>query len=593
LGLIAELRRRNVFRVAIAYVAVGWLVLQAAALLVDVFELPNVAMRLLIALLVLGFIPAMVFSWLYELTPEGFKRESEVDRDASVTRLTGRKLDFVVIGVLGAVVALLLVDKFLVSPRRLATAEPVAAIAPEAAVAPVAAPASADTSIAVLPFIDLSQARDQEYFSDGLSEELLDLLAKVPGLRVIARTSSFSFKGKDADVATIARTLNVSHVLEGSVRKSGNTLRITAQLIRAADSSHLWSETFDREAGDIFKVQDEIAGAVVGALRLKLLGASAQQAVSPEAHDLVLRGRQSYNEASVEGFARSEEMFRKAIALEPNYAAAHAGLARTLVIYADFKPTAAEIAAAKHDARAAADRAIALAPGEADGYEARGFLRAAILWDWKGAEADYDRAIELAPGTNVAVRYRGNLMAALGRFELALADARRASDLDPLSGGPWNDVAAVLLFTEGTSRATREASERACTLNPTSGFAWTNAGTIELLDGKLDAARAAFARADETWTLYGEALVEHAAGNADKAQAALDEYARRYGDGAAFQLAEIHAFRGESDRAFEYLERAYRNRDAGMPYITFSVLLASIREDPRFAAMTQRIGLRD
>src|SRR5687767_2958575 len=338
LGFIAELQRRNVFRVAIAYVAVGWLIIQAAAVFADVFEIPNVAMRWLVGLLVLGFIPALVFSWLYELTPEGLKRESEIDREASVTRLTGRKLDFLVIGVLGAVVALLLVDKFLVTPRR-----EVAVAAPAVTAAPATPSTATDASIAVLPFVDLSQAKDQEYFSDGLSEELLDLLAKVPGLRVIARTSSFSFKGKDADVATIARTLGVSHVLEGSVRKSGDKLRITAQLVRASDSSHVWSDRFDRDAGDIFAVQDEIAAAVVAALELKLLGAKAQAAVSPEAHDLVLRGRQYFNQANVEGYARAEEAFRRALALEPDYAAAHAGLARTLLAYADFKPTAAEI----------------------------------------------------------------------------------------------------------------------------------------------------------------------------------------------------------------------------------------------------------
>jgi TolB-like protein len=258
LSFIAELKRRNVFRVAIAYVAVGWLVLQVAALLLPAFELPNAYLKALIGAFAIGFIPALVLAWVYELTPEGLKRESEVDRTQSVTHLTGRKLDFLVIGVLGAVVVLLLLDKFVLAPRVTAR---VAAAAPGAAAVP-----AADASIAVLPFIDLSQAKDQEYFSDGLSEELLDLLAKVPNLRVIARTSSFSFKGKNADIATIAAALKVAHVLEGSVRKSGNTLRITAQLIRTADSSHVWSETYDREMTDIFKVQDEIAAAVGGGL---------------------------------------------------------------------------------------------------------------------------------------------------------------------------------------------------------------------------------------------------------------------------------------------------------------------------------------
>lgn len=588
LSLIAELQRRNVLRVAIAYVAVGWLIIQAAAVFADVFEVSNAAMRWLVGLLLLGFIPALVVSWLYELTPEGFKRETEIDRDASITRLTGRKLDFLVIGVLAAVVALLLVDRFRTTTRR-----EVAVAVPAGTPAPATRSAATDASIAVLPFVDLSQSKDQAYFSDGLSEELLDLLAKVPGLRVIARTSSFSFKGKDADVATIARTLNVSHVLEGSVRKSGDKLRISAQLVRASDSSHVWSERYDREAGDVFAVQDEIAAAVVGALKLKLLGATAQEAATPEAHDLVLRGRQYFNQANVEGFARAEEAYRRALALEPDYAAAHAGLARTLLIYADFKPAAAEIVAAKRDAQAAAERAIALAPESADGYEARGALRATLLWDWKGAETDFDRALAIAPASVSVLRYRGRLRASLGNIDGALEDARRCAELDPLRGGPWMDIGGLLTFTEGPTPAARSALERSVELNPESGFTWVYLGTLELLDGKLDAARAAFVRSDETWALYGEALVEHAAGNADKAQAALDEYARRYGDGAAYQLAEIHAFRGEKDRAFEYLERAYRNRDAGMQYLMFSVLFAPLRGDPRFVEMSRRMGFVD
>src|SRR5215469_7202942 len=322
--LLEELKRRNVIRVAIGYLAVSWLLLQAGSLIFGAFDLPSTWTRALLAILGFAFIPALVFAWVYELTPEGLKRTSEVAPADSVTHLTGRKLDYVVIGVLGAIVVLLLVDKFIITPRREARGEtPAAASAASASPAgtagAAATPASA-ASIAVLPFVDMSQAKDQEYFSDGLSEELLDLLAKVPQLKVIARTSSFSFKGKDVDIAEIAKKLAVSTVLEGSVRKSGNTLRVTAQLIRTSDSTHLWSDTYDRELTDVFKVQDEIAGAVVSALKVKLLpdqaGENARRTSSIEAYNQFLLGKKFYDRTNPDAWRRAEAAYRQALALD-------------------------------------------------------------------------------------------------------------------------------------------------------------------------------------------------------------------------------------------------------------------------------------
>ena len=303
MSFLAELKRRNVIRVAIGYVAVSWLLLQAGALMFSAFDLPNTAVRGLFAVLVIAFVPALVFAWVYELTPEGLRRTSEVDHGDSISHLTGRKLDFLVIGVLAAAVALLLIDKFALAPRREAAQVKAAlesAKAPPASSAtPIAAGAVADgaipeidkdPSIAVLPFANMSSDKEQEYFSDGMTEELLNLLAKVPKLRVIARTSSFAYKGKEAPIAEIARALKVAAVLEGSVRKSADHVRITVQLIRAIDSSHLWSETYDRTLDDIFKTQDEIAAAVVGQLKIKLLGAvPTAKPVDPKTYPLLLQ----------------------------------------------------------------------------------------------------------------------------------------------------------------------------------------------------------------------------------------------------------------------------------------------------------------
>jgi TolB-like protein/Flp pilus assembly protein TadD len=601
--LLEELKRRNVIRVAIGYVAVSWLVLQAGTLIFGLFDLPNTLMRGLLALLAIGFIPALVFAWVYELTPEGLKRTSEVETTESIAHLTGRKLDFLVIGVLGAIVALLLVDKFVVTPRqaaRVASHESAAASSgtPVSAAegtgnAPAAAPIAA--SIAVLPFVDMSQAKDQEYFSDGLSEELLDLLAKVPQLKVIARTSSFSFKGKDVDIAEIAKKLAVATVLEGSVRKSGNTLRVTAQLIRTADSTHLWSDTYDRELTDVFKVQDEIAAAVVSALKLKLLPSqtavdNARRTSNIEAYNQFLLGKEFFKRTNREDWHRAEAAFRQALALEPNYAPAWAGLGLTQAYLSDFAVGAEAVAAAKRDSLASAEKAIALAPDLADGYDVRSFLRYSTLRDWEGARADLDRLSSLDPNSAVVRRRRAGLLAAFGHLPEAIVEIHKAIDLDPLAAIAWTTLGQYQLGS-GDYAAAREALKRALELNPKSSFAVASAGMTELLDGRTDAASAMFKSGDDIWSLLGIALVEHTRGHARESQDAIDRMIREYSDAGAYQIAEACSWRGEEDQAFQWLERAYVQRDGGTTLVKYDPFLKSLRTDSRYAAFLKKMGL--
>jgi serine/threonine-protein kinase len=601
--LLEELRRRNVIRVAIGYVAVSWLVLQAGSLIFGLFDLPNTLMRGLLALLAIGFIPALVFAWIYELTPEGLKRTSEVESTQSIAHLTGRKLDFLVIGVLGAIVALLLVDKFVVAPRqaaRVASHETSTASSGTAAGAvdgsgnaQASAPAAA--SIAVLPFVDMSQAKDQEYFSDGLSEELLDLLAKVPQLKVIARTSSFSFKGKDVDIAEIAKKLAVATVLEGSVRKSGNTLRVTAQLIRTADSTHLWSDTYDRELTDVFKVQDEIAAAVVSALKVKLLPSqtavdNARRTANIEAYNQFLLGKEFFKRTNREDWQRAEAAFRQALALEPNYAPAWAGLGLTQAYLSDFAVGAEAVAAVKRDALASAEKAIALAPDLADGYDARSFLRYSTLRDWEGARADLERLSSLDPNSAVVRRRRAGLLAAFGHLPEAIAEIRKAIDLDPLAAIAWTTLGQYQLGS-GDYAAARESLKRALELNPKSSFAVASTGMTELLDGKTDAASAMFKSGDDIWSLLGIALVEHTRGHTRESQDAIDRMIREYSDAGAYQIAEACSWRGEKDQAFQWLERAYVQRDGGTTLVKYDPFLESLRTDPRYAAFLKKMGL--
>ncbi len=289
MGLVSELRRRNVFRVGVAYVIVAWLLLQVADVILPTFRTPEWVMQAFTFLLMLGFPMALFFAWAFELTPEGLKKEKNVDRSRSITHVTGRKLDFVIIGLLVVALGYFGYDKFVLDPDRDAVEIKAAVQVAQEQVANTVERQDSAKTIAVLPFVNMSDDASNEYFSDGLSEELLNLLAKVPELRVAARTSSFSFKDQNLEIPVIAARLNVAHVLEGSVRKAGNQIRITAQLNKADDGFHLWSETYDRELKSVFAIQDEIAAAVVDALKITLLGEKPNVTeTNPEAYALYL-----------------------------------------------------------------------------------------------------------------------------------------------------------------------------------------------------------------------------------------------------------------------------------------------------------------
>ncbi|HSE12525.1 MAG TPA: hypothetical protein VLB69_07815 [Rudaea sp.] len=590
MSLIDELKRRNVFKAGAAYLALGWVVTQVTSTVAPLLHMPDWIGPVVVWIGVIGFPFVIMFSWIYELTPEGLKREREVDRSASITHITSRRLDYIIIGLLVVAIGLFAFDRF--APRK---AEPAVAAREATSAVPNAPPATSGNSIAVLPFVDMSQTKDQEYFSDGLSEELLNLLAQVPQLRVIARTSSFAFKGKEVGVAEIAKTLNVAHVLEGSVRKSGDTLRITAQLIRAADSSHLWSETYDRQLTDVFKVQDEIAAAVVAQLKVKLL--PAQNVTNPprtantEAYNQYLLGNQFFNRGTVEGYRLAVAAYKKAIELDPAYAAAYAGLSYAELYAGDYVGTAEENIAARQRALAAADKSIALAPDLADGYSARGWLRSSVTRDWSGGQADFEKALALEPGNALVQRRYGVLLQSLGRLPESIAATRKAIELDPLSSAAWNNLCGVYSSDPGQFRAAHEAVDRALAINPESSFALSCLAALELLEGHAQQALVVSRRAGEVWSQVGIAMAEHTLGHARESQQALDELIAKYAHVSAYQIAEAYAWRGEPDKAFEWLERAYAQEDGGLSLIKTDLLLKSLWTDARFAAMVKKLGL--
>jgi TolB-like protein len=441
-----------------------------------------------------------------------------------------------------------------------------------------------------LPFADLSEKRDQEYFSDGLAEELLDLLTKTRELQVTARTSSFYYKGKQVTVPDIARTLRVAHVLEGSVRKSGNAVRVTTELIRARDGVRLWSETYDRNLDDVFRVQNDIAGAVVKALRIRLLPSeqpvNQPRAANSEAYYQYLLGK-GMRSRGMDGWPLALQAFRKAIALDPGYAPAYARLALAENFVADRTNDAAGFRRAVD----AAERAVALAPGIPDGYTARAFMRYTILWDWKGAGDDLDKALTLEPNNAMVQGSYGDLMYTLGRLPEAIAATQKSIEGDPLSASTWVSL-GLYLYSSGDMPGARHALERSFEINPNNTYIRWHLGVLELLDGQPQKALAHFQQVKQPeLRLDGIAISEHTLGHANESQAALDELIKSLSNEAAAQMAEVYAWRGEKDKAFDWLNRAYEQRDGGISDVKSNPLLASLRTDPRYQAFLRKMQL--
>ena len=326
MSLYNELKRRNVFKVVLAYVIVAWLLLQVSDTLVPALHLPDWFHSGVAFVLILGFPVAIIFAWAFELTPEGLKKEKDVDRSESITHITSRKLDFVVIGLLVVALGYFAYDKFVLDPGRdSAEIEAAVEVAHEQAAGPAESP-GIEKSIAVLPFVNMSDDASNEYFSDGISEEILNALAHVKGLKVAGRTSSFAFKGRNQDLRLIGKTLNVSHILEGSVRKAGNMVRVTAQLIAVEDGFHLWADSYDRELTDIFAIQDEIAAAILGELKAELIGVQslASSRTDPRAYEKYLLAKQRMYTRSRPELEDAVELLDEALELDPEFAPAWA-----------------------------------------------------------------------------------------------------------------------------------------------------------------------------------------------------------------------------------------------------------------------------
>jgi len=467
---------------------------------------------------------------------------------------------------------------------------PVTATTVPTSVAVVAVPTPPERSIAVLPFADMSEKQDQEYFSDGLSEELISHLAHSPDLKVIARTSSFQFKGKNEDARSIASKLGVAHLLEGSVRKANRALRITVQLVRASDGAQLWSQTYDRNLVDIFKVQDEIAGKVAEALHVTF--AQSEQGKSRpdvDAYNLVLEGNYLQARWTQPELERAIQLYRQALDLRPDYALAWAHLAGA---YFDQQALTGTVSAADNKRILdALERAIRLDPNLALAYFTRAGFELTVTWDWKAAAADVERVRQIEPGSELLPRALGGLALTFGQVDRAVELYEKALDRDPL------DVRSLAYLGDALCAANRieeclQSRLRLLQLHPDFGAVYSALGATQLQAGQFDAALASIQKESaEASRLAGLAMAYSALGRREDSDAALRSLEDKFAASDAYAIAEAHAYRGESDAAFSWLERAYRQRDSGISSVISDPLLRSLHDDKRFGALLNKLGL--
>jgi TolB-like protein len=481
----------------------------------------------------------------------------------------------------------------LVLSKRLAEARPAAASAVQS-VAPIQS-IIPEKSIAVLPFIDMSEKQDQEYFSDGLSEELIDHLARSPDLKVIARTSSFQFKGKNEDVRTIAGKLGVGNLLEGSVRTSGHAVRITAQLIRASDGMHLWSQSYDRQMSDIFKIQDEIAETVVEALNATLAGATSASAGGErniEAYNLMLKGNFFYERNHNGDFDRAIEQYKQALELDPNYALAWAKLARVYIW--QYNP-AGSVSEQESKARDALQRALSIDPNLTVAHRWLGRIYLNFRWDWTAAKSEFERAIALDPDGLEGGYARDDLliMTALltGRFEDVIRLETQNLARNPLDTQQLFSLGWFLIY-DGHLKEAAAIQHRLLELDPARLGAHAGAARISLLMRKnADALTEAETETDEESRLLNLALIYWAMDRRTDADVALRQLEGKFATGAAFDIGTVYSYRGEADAAFMWLERAYRQRDGAIISLKVEPLLRNLRGDARYKVLLRKMNL--
>ena len=592
--LFAELKRRNVFRVGFAYVVVSWLALQVCDVVLNNIEAPDWVFQVIMLLLAVGFPMALVFAWAFEMTPEGLKREHEVDRSQTITHETGQKLNRVTIAVLIIAVGYFSVDKFILSADRESAAiesavEEAASSALDERLAKQATAAELQPSIAVLPFVDMSPDKDQDYFADGLSEELLNLLAKIPNLQVAARTSSFSFKGENLEITEIAKRLKVAHVLEGSVRTSGRRVRVTAQLIHAEDGFHLWSETYDRTLDDIFAIQDEIASEVVTQLKLALLGAAPKvKETNPLAYSLYLQGHHLTLQESAEGFQRAAELLQQAVSIDPGYVAAWAEL--SAVYSGQASAGLVPIDQGYAMARQAANKALAIDPAYVRAYSLLARISLGYDNDLAAAARYLEQGFELEPTNHSIITQAARVAQALGKIDTAIEMGKFLVARDPVGSRGLNVLGISYMYSGQWDNAI-SAFRNVLTLSPTYFGAHYRIGTALLAKGEPAAALIEMQQEpDEEYRVKGTAVAMHDLGRQEEFEKLFAELRDRWGEQWPSEVAHVYAWIGEADAAFEWLDKAVEQNEDGLSEQFDNEYFISLHDDPRWADFRERTG---
>jgi TolB-like protein len=579
-NFFAELKRRHVYRVAIAYAVVAWLLIQIATQVFPFFEIPNWAVRLVVLVIVLGFPIALIIAWAFEMAPQGIKRAENILPTEYNPHWSVRKFAALIVTIAMFATGLLMFQLVRSKSHFLA---PIT----------VAAKPS-QKSIAVLPLLNESGDPGDEYFSDGLSEELIAGLAQIKELKVIGRSSSFRFRDKKGDSKSIGEKLGVSTLLEGTVRKQGNQVRIVAELINAADGRELWSRTFDRELKDIFAVQAEIAKAVATSLELTLLGTDDRAAKnastnSVEAHNAYLQGHFYFERRNLEDYRKSVDFFEQATRLDSDYALAYAERSEAWTFIGDL--TSEKQKEAWAAAASDAAKAVAIDPDLAEAHAALGWVRFFTEWNFAEGLAELRRANQLSPWNATANDLLARVVVYLGQFEEAEKLARQAIEFDPLAYQPRTSLARVL-FAEGKLDDAEAAGRKGVELQPTAAGCrrWQVFVAIQRSDGEA-ALREAQLEPNEGYRRFELALAHYARGDRPAADAALAELIARDRNFLAYQIAEVYAWRGETDKAFEWLQIALDNHDTGMLSLLIDPVTRGLHHDLRYNDLLAKIGL--
>jgi serine/threonine-protein kinase len=570
-NFFAELKRRNVYKVAVAYAVVGWLLVQVATQVFPFFEIPNWAVRLVVLAIVIGFPIALVIAWAFELTPEGLKRTEDVDLAASARQPRKHAWIFVII-IAGAMSLGLFFLGRMTAPSKQSGANEVSS-----------------KSIAVLPLLNESGDPKDEYFSDGLSEELIAALAQIKELKVIGRSSSFRFKDRKEETKTIGEKLGAATLLEGTVRKQGERVRIVAELINAADGIELWTRTFDRELKDIFAVQQEIAAAVASSLKATLLGADQRSSANPttaEAHNAYLQGHYYFQRRNLEDYRKAVGHYDEAIRLDPQYALAYAERSEAWTLIGDLT---GEGKTAWPKARIDAEKAVAIAPALAEAHAALGWVRFFTEWRFAEGLSELKRAKELAPANPTANDLLARMIVYLGRLDEAEKQGRQAVQSDPLASAPQNNLARILWY-EGKLDEADATARKAAELQPNSASSrrWQVLVAIKRGDSET-ALREAQLEPDESYRRFELAVAQYARGDRAAADAALADLIA-HDQGLDYQVAQVYAVRGEKEKAFEWLQVAFDNHDTGMLALLVDPLLRSLSDDPRYKALLAKMN---